>query len=222
MEVVYEIKNIKNGKRYIGSTINYEERVKSHLRGLRGNYHDNKRLQEDYNKQGESVFEFKVLYEFEDGESEKRFNKEEEVIKRYKTYETGYNLTYDGRCKYIFTEETREKIRQNTAGESNPMYGKKHSEETKKLISEKASQRVGELNHFYGKNHTEETKRELSEMGKERYRKGLINPSNSRRVSVEGKEYRSVSLCARTLGVAPNTVINRIRSDKFPDYYYID
>lgn len=222
MEVVYMMTNTKNNKKYIGSSINYEERIKDHLRSLKGNYHENKRIQEDYNKYGKESLKFKILYKVEDGESEKRFRLERETIEYYKTYETGYNLSYDGRGKYIITEETREKYRRNSAGKNNPMYGKKHTEKTKRLISEKASKRVGELNHFYGKSHTKETRRKLSEMGRERHSKGLINPSNRRKVHVEGVEYKSVRYCAKVLGVVPNTVINRIRSDKFPDYYYVD
>jgi len=38
--------------------------------------------------------------------------------------------------------------------------GSKHSEETKRKISEAE---MGEKNHFYGKHHSEETKRKMSE-----------------------------------------------------------
>lgn len=46
-------------------------------------------------------------------------------------------------------------------GEGNAFYGKEHSEETKRLLSERASRRVGDKNHFYGKKHTDETKAKI-------------------------------------------------------------
>lgn len=44
------------------------------------------------------------------------------------------------------SEATRKKYRLNTTGAGNPMYGKKHKESTKQLISEKAKLRVGKAN----------------------------------------------------------------------------
>ncbi len=51
--------------------------------------------------------------------------------------------------------------KEKNKGENNPFYGKKHSEETKKIISEINKTHTGENNHFYGKNHTEESKEKI-------------------------------------------------------------
>jgi len=63
---VYQIKNLTNNKVYIGETTRGELRWKEHLKGLRGNYHKNSLLQEDFDKYGEEAFEWSVLKEFED------------------------------------------------------------------------------------------------------------------------------------------------------------
>ena len=63
---VYQIKNLINNKVYIGETTRGELRWKEHLKCLRGNYHENKLLQEDFYKYGEEAFEWSVLKEFED------------------------------------------------------------------------------------------------------------------------------------------------------------
>lgn len=113
---VYSITNIDNGKKYIGSTVNYNKRKRAHLNGLRGSYHDNRLLQQDFDAYGEDSFVFKIICKTES--EEERFQIEENLIKQFKTFEfdNGYNLSIDGRGKYILTEETREKMRQNTIG----------------------------------------------------------------------------------------------------------
>ena len=49
------------------------------------------------------------------------------------------------------------------AGENNPFYGKNHSAETRKRLSEANS---GENHPFYGKNHSDETLKKMSEANK--------------------------------------------------------
>ena len=49
------------------------------------------------------------------------------------------------------------------SGENNPMYGKKHSPETRKKIGKNHKDMSGENNPFYGKTHSLETKKKISE-----------------------------------------------------------
>lgn len=46
---LYEIRNINNNRVYIGSCANIHRRGKTHISALRGNRHQNKGLQSDYN-----------------------------------------------------------------------------------------------------------------------------------------------------------------------------
>lgn len=59
--VIYQIRNIKDGKIYIGSAINRRKRFSLHRFQLRRNKHGNKFLQRAWNKHGEQNFEFHVL-----------------------------------------------------------------------------------------------------------------------------------------------------------------
>ena len=60
---VYQIVNKQNGRIYVGETTQGELRWKSHLTYLRGGYHDNSNLQEDFNKFGEEAFEWSIIKE---------------------------------------------------------------------------------------------------------------------------------------------------------------
>lgn len=59
--VVYEIKNLVNGKTYIGSSSNYVRRSRTHKTALRSGKHQNSHLQRAWLKYGESSFTFTVL-----------------------------------------------------------------------------------------------------------------------------------------------------------------
>jgi len=61
--VVYSIRNVFNGKEYIGSTTTYRHRVSGHKSKLRRGRHPSHELQKDYDLEGLVAFEFKILYE---------------------------------------------------------------------------------------------------------------------------------------------------------------
>jgi len=58
---IYKIENIKNNKKYIGSTINFEKRKKYHLWELRNNRHHSIILQRAWNKYKEHNFIIKII-----------------------------------------------------------------------------------------------------------------------------------------------------------------
>jgi hypothetical protein len=60
---IYQIVNNQNGRIYVGETIQGELRWKRHLTYLKGGYHINPNLQEDFNKFGEEVFEWSIIKE---------------------------------------------------------------------------------------------------------------------------------------------------------------
>lgn len=59
---IYEIRNTHNGKVYIGSASNIDQRFRQHKCMLRGGYHFNNHLQASWNKHGADVFEFSTLF----------------------------------------------------------------------------------------------------------------------------------------------------------------
>jgi group I intron endonuclease len=58
---IYSITNTINDKLYIGSSVNIRARFNRHLSDLRLNRHENKHLQNSYNKYGEECFKFDIV-----------------------------------------------------------------------------------------------------------------------------------------------------------------
>jgi hypothetical protein len=53
----------------------------------------------------------------------------------------------------VSSPEHRKMMSERMSGESNPFFNKTHSEQTKKILSELASERKGEKSPRYGKKH---------------------------------------------------------------------
>jgi hypothetical protein len=60
---IYEIVNLVNGKRYVGSTVSFRKRWAEHQRGLRRGAHHSRALLRAWQKYGEDSFAFRVLEE---------------------------------------------------------------------------------------------------------------------------------------------------------------
>jgi predicted GIY-YIG superfamily endonuclease len=113
------------------------------------------------------------------------------------------------------SEETKAKCRSNIKKAQEANIGRVFSEEHKAKIRESAVKRVGEANPFFGKQHSAEAKAKLSAANKGRL------PINARKVIAEGKEFLSVTDCARYYGITYNAVAFRIKSNSF-DFHYIN
>jgi len=88
---IYKITNDKNGKNYIGSSININKRKSKHFYLLERGIHDNKYLQQSYSKYGKDFFSFEIL---ELCVPEQLVEKENYYIGKYNSanLDFGYNL----------------------------------------------------------------------------------------------------------------------------------
>lgn len=183
---VYIITNTKNGKKYIGKTKNkIEERFKTHL--YLSSIGVETKLYNAIRKYGKEYFCCCLLEQVE-GNIEILNEREKYWISYYETLQQGYNMTLGGDGgdtsfseKYI---EYMEKRGEQISGENNPFYGKKHKEETKKIISEKMK----------GRTHKKETKEILSikntgkKMSEESIKKGIEKRSETWRITTPYNE----------------------------------
>lgn len=139
---IYIIRNKINLKVYIGQSIELETRLIQHKSNLKKNYHKNPYLQKAFNKYGEQNFEFEILEEVS-----------KEFLGSFENFwcnmmlshnrDFGYNIEPTGpNGAFRLAEETKEKIsllrkEQYKDPTKNPFFGKKHSQETKLLMSNK-------------------------------------------------------------------------------------
>jgi group I intron endonuclease len=89
-----------------------------------------------------------------------------------------YTGAYYNICKFAgsprgrkYTKTQKKEMREKMIGKKNPFYGKTHSEETRKKISNSLKGKmkgvlIGEKNPMFGKDHTEKNKNIMSESSK--------------------------------------------------------
>lgn len=129
---IYQIKNLTNNKKYIGQSVDIEQRWRGHKCELNNNQHWNDHLQKSWNKYGCENFEFSIL---EECDVSKLDELESQYISLYNTTDSnyGYNIEIGGNAGKRVSDKTRRKISEHHAdvsGEKNPFYGKKHTEES--------------------------------------------------------------------------------------------
>lgn len=173
---IYKIINIVNNKFYIGSSINIEQRWKTHKKELKRGVHHSRHLQNAWNKYGQENFIIEIIEEIVNLEF--LLIKEQAYIDDKKPH---YNvlLNVDG-TKRIFTPEARQKM-------SLAKKGKKLSDEHKQKIK---SSNSGINNYMYGRKHSIQTKNKISQKLKNRKRKPFTDEhKNKIRKKLIGKKH---------------------------------
>ncbi len=143
MYVVYMIKNIYNGRVYVGSSKNFPQRKSTHFSHLKFNKHKNRRLQKDYNRYG-GRGAFAVIEVCYANTKQKAYTFEQMLIDGHSN---PYNiLVAGGAVGRTYTPETLRKMSEAAKGReitadqrkkiAETRRGLKMSEEWKRKISE--------------------------------------------------------------------------------------
>ena len=141
MYTVYQHRNLRNGKSYIGMTSKEPKYRWDNGKGYKKNL---KMWSDIQNSDWDSDWEHEILGKFENEQDALKY--EAFLIAMLDTVRNGYNTSTYGRTSYKRTDETKKKL-------SESHIGKHPSEETKKKLSE---------SHI-GKHHSEEIKKKISE-----------------------------------------------------------
>lgn len=164
MHFIYMYVNKNNGKVYIGQTRNtLQQRAQSNG----SNYRECPKFYNAIKKYGWTSFVSCIITTAET--QEEANEKERYYISKFQSNvdEFGYNISPGGGCEFM-SDETRRKISQKakeryTDKTKNPMYGRHHSEESKRKMREL---KVGCLNPNYGTKWNETQRERCSNKGK--------------------------------------------------------
>ena len=143
---------------YVGkdSYIDENRRHKQHFRSC---YYDEQQINRVLQNNPDR-FKYKVLKK--GNFSQNLLNALEIIyIQRYSP-KFNYTIGGEGSLGFKLSDETKEKIRQAHLGKKGTFCGKRHTEKTRKKMSENHADFNGKNNPFYGKSHSEETKQKIS------------------------------------------------------------
>jgi len=227
---IYLLIDNRNGKKYIGKHIGTDNNYFS------GGIIPNKIAK----KHGKEIFT-KIILENNIIDEDILLEKEIYYIKKYNTFNDGYNLTKggDGGGTWIYKKTKIEKNRISTV-KREKMIGRKFSEKTLEKMSlakkgiplteeHKKNIRIsqsGENHPFFGKKHSEESKKKISEK-----RKGTKNTDHSNfmkknnpqslSVLINGRIFDSIQQACEELNLKRHVVKTKLNSLNYPNWIKI-
>lgn len=230
--IIYKIKNIINGKIYIGQTVRpLKKRICEYKYSLSRDYFYNQYLHNAFKKYGWDNFKFEII---DTAKSVEELNEKEiHYISEYNSNNRkfGYNIETGGKNS-LPAQETLNKMSKSHLGikqsdswikkrialigsDNAKKYGKTKTDEEKKYLSENSPK------FWKGKNRNDKTKQKISET---KLKNGLsdkqkevicknvykINPENNEIVDV----FESTSIAAKSIGVNQSTVSRWCQKNK--------
>jgi len=160
--ITYIATNTLNGKFYVGSTVDFESRKKSHLRSD-SDYPFHRSL-----RNNPEAFEWETVVD----DSEEPIL-EQALLDVWFGKEQCYNLSPSayrppGMAGKTHTEETKLQMSVVKQGHLNGMYGRTHSEESRQKMKQEGESNAmfgkkGEDHPRFGKKHSDETKQKIRE-----------------------------------------------------------
>lgn len=232
----YILNHIATGNFYIGSAVNLYERYHVHLAHLRKGIHKNRQLQHLYDQDDDIHMEFVTS-----NDREEAYDIEQNELDIYISHPKCLNVRGDARnglapgpALDAWNAATSERNRILHAGNTY-MLGKRHSEQTKQLMRERALSRDPSV-YLNRPPVSDETRAKLRDSASRPRAKGWKNSpealvskraasvergiAHSRKVTIDGITYHNATYAANAIGVSRRTVIVRIADDRYPGWSY--
>lgn len=177
---IYKIRNRLNGKYYVGSSIDIDGvcgRFYHHKYKLVNNCHHSQKLQNAWNKYGESNFIFEIIELTPEStleEIEQRYLDiaKKEISHVYNISFVAYRIEMTDEIKNKISLAQKERLRDSR---NHHMFSKNHKQETKDKISKCLLGRyTAEENPNFGKHHSEDIRKTMG-------RKGVISGNKNPR-----------------------------------------
>lgn len=180
---IYIIKNIINGKYYVGSAINIKSRWITHKYNLNRNKHHSIHLQNAWNKYRPDAFFFETIQYCK---KEDLISNEQYWINHFDSYKSGYNANPNAGSNLGRKFNNRKKL----FGNKNPFFGRKHSEETKQKNRES---HIGKSGPNKGKVFSKEHCKKISEAKKGKKIDSIYTNERNKKISLSrtGKKYKN-------------------------------
>jgi group I intron endonuclease len=182
---IYQIRNIINGKVYIGSTIDFYKREYDHFWNLKMLKHHSPYLQKTYNKHGKDIFAFEIIETVEN--KNKLLEREQYWINFKKACNPDYGYNISPKAGSVlgrkFSQDTKNKIGNSNRGKKRtPEQKIKMSKASKgRIISEEHKQKLRILST--GRKASQETREKMSKS-----RIGIIFSEEQKRKISEHKK----------------------------------
>lgn len=168
---VYQIKNLLDGKLYIGSSKNIIRRWKEHFRDIKLRRHKNKYLQRSVLKYGYDNFECSILKETSE---EKRIVEEQKIINGLSNEQKIYNIALNvlelsiNNFKWKSDLQRIKVARERMLGPKNSMFGYRYTQEERVWAHDRSA---GINNGNFRRKHTKEERQKISLARKRNSRK---------------------------------------------------
>lgn len=245
--VIYQIKNKENGKVYIGSTTDWEQRKSRHIKDLKNGSHHNIILQRAWRKYGKNSFSFGVIEEVENPKQ-----KEQEILDNRKPFPNngGYNISSSASGGDLISnhpnkeeidkrkaEKVRKRIKNLSEQERKEKYGRKEDKNGNwkgGVYEKKTTCKCGNNKDYYAKKCEEcydktgknnpfygKSHTEESKNKIKKAKKGEYHGSQNKRVTNGEETFKSLSEAARSENVSAGAIHNRLNKDTFPKWKYV-
>ena len=188
---IYKIVNTVNGKKYVGSAVDIKRRWQAHKLRLRKNNHHSPKLQNAWNKHGESSFTFSVIEECEPIKEVLLGREQHWIDKLQACGHNGYNIGKFAGSSMLGRKHSKEAIEKISIASKNMSQEsrKKQSESIKgRIISEESRARMSEAQRNRPPV-SEEARTKMSESAKARAKRESENRKIYRQAMYKQEDY---------------------------------